>query len=329
MRIGEVAKRSGVSARMLRHYDRIGLVCPSERNASGYREYGEDDLRQLFHVESLRSLGLTLHEVGEALSDLSFSPAGLLEALEARITARLERDREALTRLRRLGASAPAAWSDAIEVIALLRDLDADDGSTRQRAGLASGTRPVDAATLTDAVLSESEPNVAGALVWALARDSDQAVPLLARALRSPHADRRTRAAKALDKIGTPRSRATLAEAVDSPDPFVRRRAAFARGRIGDGSVAELLIASIVDGHDDIEASEILGDLAQDPDCSTSIVGSISAALTVAAPDGRRRLTEALAEIPRPQTHDVLKHLAQDPDPAVAATARFLRATAE
>ncbi len=58
MLIGEVAERSGVSPRMLRHYDALGLVSPTARTAGGYREYTSDDLRRLFHVESLRTLGL-------------------------------------------------------------------------------------------------------------------------------------------------------------------------------------------------------------------------------------------------------------------------------
>jgi len=57
--IGEVAARTGVSARMLRHYDRVGLVSPSGRTASGYRHYEQEDLTRLLHVEGLRALGLT------------------------------------------------------------------------------------------------------------------------------------------------------------------------------------------------------------------------------------------------------------------------------
>ena len=51
MRIGKVATRSGVSARMLRHYDALGLVRPSGRSSGGYREYSEDDIRRIFHVD--------------------------------------------------------------------------------------------------------------------------------------------------------------------------------------------------------------------------------------------------------------------------------------
>ena len=71
MRIGEVAERSGVSARMLRHYDALGLVRPSQRSSTGYREYAPEDIRRIFHVESLRSLGLSLKEIGRALDEAS------------------------------------------------------------------------------------------------------------------------------------------------------------------------------------------------------------------------------------------------------------------
>ena len=60
MLIGEVARRSGVSARMLRHYDSLGLVRPTGRTGGGYREYSGADIRRIFHIESLRSLGLSL-----------------------------------------------------------------------------------------------------------------------------------------------------------------------------------------------------------------------------------------------------------------------------
>ncbi|MGW3562241.1 MerR family DNA-binding transcriptional regulator, partial [Streptomyces sp. NPDC000963] len=58
MLIGDVARRSGVSARMLRHYETLGLVRPTGRTGSGYREYSDEDIRRIFHVESLRSLGV-------------------------------------------------------------------------------------------------------------------------------------------------------------------------------------------------------------------------------------------------------------------------------
>ena len=52
MLIGEVSKHSGVSARMLRHYDSVGLVSSTGRFQSGYRQYSAEDVRRLFHVEA-------------------------------------------------------------------------------------------------------------------------------------------------------------------------------------------------------------------------------------------------------------------------------------
>lgn len=60
MLIGEVSRRSGVSTRMLRHYDTVGLGRPTGRTPGGYREYSAEDIRRLLHVESLRTLGLSL-----------------------------------------------------------------------------------------------------------------------------------------------------------------------------------------------------------------------------------------------------------------------------
>src|SRR5690606_32891548 len=77
--IGDVARRSGVSARMLRHYESLGLVQPTGRTVAGYREYSSDDIRRIFHIESLRSLGLSLRDVGRALADPDFAPARLVD----------------------------------------------------------------------------------------------------------------------------------------------------------------------------------------------------------------------------------------------------------
>ncbi|CAM5381565.1 MerR family transcriptional regulator OS=Streptomyces cyaneofuscatus OX=66883 GN=G3I52_07945 PE=4 SV=1 [Streptomyces cyaneofuscatus] len=48
----EVARRSGVSARMLRHDQSLGLVHPSGRTGSGYLEYSEEDIRRIFRIDS-------------------------------------------------------------------------------------------------------------------------------------------------------------------------------------------------------------------------------------------------------------------------------------
>jgi DNA-binding transcriptional MerR regulator len=67
MKIGELARATGLTVRALRHYDEIGLLEPSERSEAGYRLYSGDDVRRLFRIRSLRRLGLGLDEVAAAL----------------------------------------------------------------------------------------------------------------------------------------------------------------------------------------------------------------------------------------------------------------------
>ena len=66
--IGEVARMSGVSVRMLRYYDEIDLLNPTDRSVSGYRQYEEADLLRLQRILSYRATGLSLAEIREALS---------------------------------------------------------------------------------------------------------------------------------------------------------------------------------------------------------------------------------------------------------------------
>ena len=61
MRIGELGRRAGVSARALRHYEELGLL-PARRRANGYRDYEERDLAVVAEIRSLLELGFTLEE---------------------------------------------------------------------------------------------------------------------------------------------------------------------------------------------------------------------------------------------------------------------------
>ncbi|WP_146065377.1 MerR family transcriptional regulator, partial [Streptomyces sp. B226SN101] len=167
MLIGEVARRSGVSARMLRHYESLGLVRPSGRTGSGYREYSGADIRRIFHVESLRAMGLSLREIGRALDDPGFTPSALVDDLIRRTRERIAAETELLTRLRRVHATDPAGWEDVLQVVTLLGALGSKNADARQRAALAPVAEvPVEA--LAEAALGERDPNVAGALRWAL-----------------------------------------------------------------------------------------------------------------------------------------------------------------
>ena len=333
MLIGEVADQSGVSARMLRHYDRIGLVSPTGRTSGGYRQYSPEDVRRLFHVEGLRSLGLSLQEIADvldadALDGVSFSPAAMVERLILRTEERVAREEDLLHRLRRVLASDPAAWSDVLRTIALIRGLDAYSPSARQRLALSlSDDGDRHGALLAEAALDETHPNVAGALTWALARIGDDAIATLADALDSPDGERRHRAVDALVKIDSPLARAALADADRNPDPLVRARAILTRGELGDRAAVPALLALVVGGPYDVEAADVLGVLASQHGYADEIARAIADALADADQPARLRLTAALAEIPGASAAAVLEGLLDDPDRRVALTASAVLVT--
>ncbi len=327
MLIGDVARWSGVSARMLRHYDTLGLVRPTGRTEAGYREYSREDIRRIFHVESLRSLGLSLREIGRALDEPGFEPSELVGDLIRRTRERIASETELLTRLRRIGAAEPSRWEEVMEVVALLQALGSESAGRRQRAALSStGKEPVPVEALVEAALSETDPNVAGALRWALARSGEEGAALLAEGLDSPVAEVRLRAVQSLAEIPHDGATALLRDALTHPDSAVRRRAALALGARGVAEAVPTLIEMVVRETNDADATDALTALAGDPALTDRIATGLVDCLdrdTIGS-SARRRLTEALADIPCATTTRALADLSHDEDPAVALTARYV-----
>ncbi len=312
---------------MLRHYDVMGLVSPGRRSGNGYRDYTDADIERLFRVEGLRTLGLPLPAIRDALSGPDIAPSAVMDELMDHARDRIDRERRLLARLTEVRSSGAASWRDVVDVVALLQDLESPDPLRRNQAAL-SADRPVPVSAAVAALLAEDEVNVAGALQWSVIRSVRDAIGPLADAVWSDDARTRHRAMTVI--VAAARSDATtvtptLRAAVTHPDPVVRDRAAIALGGLGVVEVVADLIAMVVRGADDVDAAETLGRLAGQHDAGRDIVAAIEKEFHETSDAGvRGRLVQALGELPAEFTRPVLAALVDDPEPEVALTARYL-----
>ena len=91
--VGQLAARSGVTVRMLHHWDELGLLAPSERSQAGHRRYSRGDVERLYRIVALRRLGLPLAAVGRALEQPGTDLGAVLRRQRAATAARIAAER--------------------------------------------------------------------------------------------------------------------------------------------------------------------------------------------------------------------------------------------
>ncbi len=79
LQIGELAKRTGVTARTLRYYDQIGLLTPATSTAAGYRIYRQPEIIRLQQIRSLQQLGFSLQAIQQCLDSQNISIVDVLQ----------------------------------------------------------------------------------------------------------------------------------------------------------------------------------------------------------------------------------------------------------
>ncbi len=104
LKVGELARRTGLTVRTLHHYDAIGLLPPSRRTEAGYRLYDRGDVERLTRILLLRRLGLSLDEIRSSLDDPGLSLARTVKIQIGRLREEIEGSTRLLRRLEALSA---------------------------------------------------------------------------------------------------------------------------------------------------------------------------------------------------------------------------------
>lgn len=142
MNIGQAAKASGVTAKMIRYYESVGLVPAAGRGENGYRDYGQEDVQRLGFVRRARELGFSMDRIRALLALWSDRDRGNAEvravalAHVADLEAQERKLHEMVATLRRLAQSCRSENRDQCPIMAEL------SGTKPRKGAKASGGVP-------------------------------------------------------------------------------------------------------------------------------------------------------------------------------------------
>jgi methyltransferase (TIGR00027 family) len=151
LKIGELAKKTGLSIRALHHYDAIGLLCPSQRSEGGARLYGHDDLMRLHRIEALKQLDYSLANIKAALDGPGGAPLDVLQRQIAALDAQALQAQRLSRRLKHLlaliaqgGETVATDWLDILELMNMYQKHLSDDELTTLMATGPGTLQPTD-----------------------------------------------------------------------------------------------------------------------------------------------------------------------------------------
>ena len=120
-KVGELARRTGISIRTLHYYDEIGLLMPSHHTESGHRLYTERDVARLQQVLSLRELGLSLEDVRACLNRPDFEARRVIRMHLSRLREQIELQQRLCRKLEvieaRLGSAETVSVEELLQAI--------------------------------------------------------------------------------------------------------------------------------------------------------------------------------------------------------------------
>jgi MerR family transcriptional regulator, thiopeptide resistance regulator len=126
LKIGELARRTGLTVRALHHYDAIGLLVPSARSDAGYRLYDRADIARLHRIQVLRKFGLSLADIGAGLDKPELPLAELVAQQIEMLSGQIEQAAALRARLQELAGELAlgrepdlSAWLTTLEHMAM------------------------------------------------------------------------------------------------------------------------------------------------------------------------------------------------------------------
>jgi DNA-binding transcriptional MerR regulator len=117
LKIGELAKQTGLSVRTLHYYDEIGLLVPSHRTEADHRLYSDADIMRLQQILSLRQLGFSLKEIQDCLENPEYSLPQVIELHCDRIRQQIALSQTLLKRLNGIAQELQTTQSVAVETL--------------------------------------------------------------------------------------------------------------------------------------------------------------------------------------------------------------------